>query len=230
MQTQQSWHIASYPRSGNHLVRAIIEAYTHRPTEGCLGAIMDPPIFKKPANKSKLIQIRSDQVIGYKAHYLREIHERDRTNADGPMGMILITRDPVAAISSQATRILSNKWRPLGPTSRRKRIIIQEQINLYLSLIFRYVAQKDGPKAHVKYEDLIAEETAEATAKKLLDKLGVELEGPSLFEVFKLAKESQSSLGDSAQKLRQEIEQIVSARISYVEILNHIREENASQT
>lgn len=221
---QRSWHIASYPRSGNHLVRAIIEAYTEQPTEGCLGAKRDIPIFQRPANRKRLIQIHSDHTIGYKAHTLEEIHERDRTIANGPMGVILITRDPVAAISSQATRILSDRRRYPWLTNRRKRIVIQEQVNLYLALVFRYASQRKEARIHLKFEDLVSKETVDRTVTEFLNKLEVCLQGPPLAEVVELAKESQNSLGDTARELKGEIEEEVRKRLSYAEVIQYIQE------
>lgn len=224
LQSRGSWHIASYPRSGNHLVRAIIEAYTNQPTEGCLGAKRDIPICERPVNEPRLIQIYCDQPIGYKAHFVREIHERDKARAQNPMGMVFITRDPAAAISSHSTRMLSNRRKFPWLTKRQKRITIQAQIDLYLSLVFRYAVQKDGPKVHVKFEDLISTRSAEQAAKKLLSKLGARLEGPPLNEVYKIAKESQSSLSTSRQDLKNEIEDIVRGLLSYDDVLNYIQD------
>lgn len=37
LSTTPSWHIASYPRSGNHLARSLVEFGAHRPTLGRRG-------------------------------------------------------------------------------------------------------------------------------------------------------------------------------------------------
>lgn len=223
-QSQEPWHIVSYPRSGNHLVRAILEAYTNQPTEGCIGSKRDIPICHRAANKSKIIQKYSDRPIGYKAHFVREIHERDKIKTDTPMGMVLITRDPVAAISSHTTRMLSNRRKYPWLSTRQKRAAIQTQIDLYLSLVFRYVAQEDGPKVHVRFEDLICKETADQAAEKLLSPFGVCLAGPSLSEVSKIAKESQKSLSAHRHHLKEEIEQVVRRQLSYEEVLNYVQD------
>ncbi len=222
MQSQPSWHVASYPRSGNHLVRAILKAYTNRPTEGCLGARFDPPIHQRKANRANLIRINSDDPIGYKAHFLREIHARDRMEG-GPLGLILVTRDPAAAIASQVTRILTEGRILPWVSSRRKRIIIQDQIDIYLSLVFRYAAQTHAPRIHVRYEDLVSRDTAEPSARDFLARLGATLQGPSLADVSALAKDSQSSLGSKATDLKQEIQTEVRERLTYDEVLSYLR-------
>lgn len=219
-----AWHIASYPRSGNHLVRAILETYTHRPTEGALGAGRDTSIYARKSNVSGLVKVRSDQPIGYKAHFLREIHFRDRLFDEGSIGMILVTRDPVAAISSQATRILGNKRRYPWLTSRRKRLVIQEQIDLYLSLVFRFAANGDAPKVHVKFEDLLNPSISEQTVARLLDAVGAKLEGQPLSEVFELAMESQKSLANYNKRLNLEIKKEVGDKITYSEVLSYLNE------
>ena len=201
-----------------------MEAYTNRPTEGCLGAKRDTPIHQRAANGTKLIRIRSDQPVGYKAHSLREMHERDRNATEGPMGVILVTRDPVTAISSQTTRILSNRRKYPWVTSRRKRIVIQEQIDLYLALVFRYASQNEGSRVHVRFEDLVSKKTADRAVNEFLNKLGVSLNGPSLTEISALAKESQTSLGTKGQDLKREIEEEVQERLTYEEVLSYIQQ------
>ena len=61
---------------------------------------LDIPIYLREPNKiSKVIDIKDTSPIGYKAHFLLELLQNDkRTNLE--TGLILITRDLVAAIMS----------------------------------------------------------------------------------------------------------------------------------
>jgi hypothetical protein len=218
----QAWHIASYPRSGNHLVRAVLEAYTGRPTEGCPGSKHDTPIHTKAPNASGLIQITSDQPVGYKSHTLQEIHQRDRQFHPTPLGFILVTRDPVAAIVSHTVRSLSNKRKYPWLNSRRKNLVVQKNINDYLSLVHRFAATQCAPKIHIKFEDLLNPKTSQITTTSLLHAVGIELQGPALNDVFALAKESQNSLGRHDTALKTELEQRVAEKISYADVLRYI--------
>ncbi len=49
------------------------------------------------------------------------------------------------------------------------------------------------------------------------------MEGPSLTEIFALAKESQTSLGTKGQYLKKEIEEEVKERLTYEEVLSYIQ-------
>lgn len=214
-----AWHLASYPRSGNHLVRAILEAYTNRPTEGCLGSTNDTPIYQRSPNKSGVIQIKDTKPIAYKAHWLREIHARERVFGCGAMGMILITRDPAQAISSHIAR--SKKLRLL-PQKRRIRRAIGKAVDEYLGLVHRYAAHQCSAKFHVQFEDLINVKTAHETATSILKRIGVEMEGPSLQSVAALAKESQQSIGGRELAFKSELQSEVGRMLSYEEVLAYI--------
>jgi len=182
----------------------------------------DTEIFKREPNRSSVIEIESDNPIGYKAHFLREIHFRDRICESGSIGMIFLTRDPVSAIASQTTRILGNRRKFPLLTQRRKRLVIQDNIDLYLSLVFRFAAFDDAPKIHIKFEDLLNAESSEKTVKRLLSVVGAKLEGPKLNDVFALAKDSQKSLSNYKENLRVEIEKEVEKKIVYSEVLQYI--------
>ena len=84
----------SYPRSGNHLVRTLIEVMSGRPTLGCPGNPNDVPIhLKVEARGTGSIAMRSLHPIAHKSHFLRHavIHE---ANSPGTWGLIFLTRDP----------------------------------------------------------------------------------------------------------------------------------------
>ncbi len=199
-----------------------MEAYSNRPTEGCLGVKSDSPIFQRSSKAEKLIRINSNRPVGYKAHFLREVHARDMAARQDQLGIILLTRDPVAAISSHAVRILSSRRKFPWVTNRGKRIVIEAQIDNYLSLVFRYVSQREGPKIHVKFEDLLSKDSADTVVGEFLGKLGVCTNGPPLTEVYKLAKESQNSLHNYNYDLKKELEAEIEKRLTYQDVLKYI--------
>ncbi len=222
MKPISAWHIISYPRSGNHLVRGIVEAYSKRPTEGCLGIKSDPPIYQNKANKDGIISIKSNVTIGYKAHLLREIHARDLLYGQSNLGMILITRNPADVIASQCVRILSNKIKYPILTENRKRFVVQNEIDSYLALLFRFASHKNKMKIHLKYESLISPETSKQTVVELLSALNVELTGPPLEKVLQLTKSSQVSIGGKFPALLDEIRSEVRSQLSYSDVIRYV--------
>lgn len=223
MEPISAWHIISYPRSGNHLVRGIVEAYSQRPTEGCFGIKSDTPIYQNKANKDGIISIKSDIPIGYKAHLLREIHSRDLLYGRYNLGMVLITRNPADAIASHCVRILSNKLKYPILTERRKRTVVQNEIDSYLALLFRFASHKNELKVHLKYESLISPETSKQTVVELLSAFNVELTGPPLEKVLQITKSSQVSIGGRSPELIGEIRSEVQSQLSYSDVLSYIK-------
>lgn len=162
------WHIVSYPRSGNHLVRSILEANSQRPTEGCLGVASDPPIYTRtPNRRDGLIQIRDSRPIGFKAHYLREVFARSRCPG-GPNGLIFIHRNPVDAIGSQLLRSGLMGRDVLSLRSRKRRKFLEAAIENYLSLIYLYRSWDMGPRLLIHFEHLVQTGTREGEIDRLL--------------------------------------------------------------
>lgn len=85
-------NILSYPRSGNHLVRALVENITQSPTLGVFGGrCTDTPILSHNVNVSP---------VAYKQHFVEEIDKDRLITKSSPKYLILITRNPFDAISS----------------------------------------------------------------------------------------------------------------------------------
>lgn len=93
--------IASFPRSGNHLVRFLIEYLTGRPTLGCRGNPEDTPLHTRELADSSVLQHVEGEPIGEKLHFLHELETIKRTNTPVE-GALLIERQPVEALLSHA--------------------------------------------------------------------------------------------------------------------------------
>ena len=136
--------------------------------------------------------------------------------------MILITRNPADAIASQCVRILSQKRERLFLTKRKKRILVQNEIDSYLALLFRFASHKKEMKVHLKYESLISPETSKQTIVELLSVLNVELTGPPIEKVLQITKSSQVSVGSRFPLLKDEIRSEVQSQLSYSDVLSYI--------
>lgn|GEM_PF-2948519 len=217
-----SWHIMSYPRSGNHLARAILEGYSHRPTIGCPGVTKrDGPIYlRKPNLRDGAIMVDDQRPIGFKSHFVREFHTHDRA-LGGQAGLLLITRDPLKAISSHVYRDVSCGTFTRDRTIRKR---VSASIDSYLSLIHIYRSMADRPRLHVCFEALTNPETRVATAQKLLTGMGVDAK-VSLTELDAIcdaAKASQTSIGKVRGRLMDRIRATVREGIAYDEVLTLI--------
>ena len=84
--------ILSYPRSGNHLVRFIIELLTETPTLGCKGNSRDVPIFQNKFPEEIPFNILSLKNYNEKNLY-RKFHNPPNSN-EIPSELLLIVRNP----------------------------------------------------------------------------------------------------------------------------------------
>ena len=154
--------IASYPRSGNHLVRFLVEFITGRATLGCVGNPRDRPIcsvFTGP----QLEHVDLGEPIGIKAHFPREIRTLLR-GPERPAKLVLILRDPVEAILSHAPRKADETraaylWR-LGRQARHYRGLV------------RAFRRWPGQKLCLRYEALVGEAKGPGEVARLVDFLG----------------------------------------------------------
>lgn len=195
------WHIVSYPRSGNHAARAIIEAITGRPTLGCRGSTVDTPIYMRGPNKRDgLICITDSTPIGYKAHWNFEIIANER-ETDAKMGFLLMLRDPIDAIASQSYRVLANKY---YLPQRRIEKFVNRQVRDYIALLTYFTGFR-GLKACIRFESLLGSDPGRRleSANKIATLVGKDSDNISMDKIdliLKLAKESQESLGAYKQR------------------------------
>jgi hypothetical protein len=94
--------IASYPRSGNHLLRFFIEYLTERPTLGCRGNVKDTPIHLNKFAEPDILAHVQGAPIGQKVHDNYAV--RAIVTEGNVEGGILILRDPIEAVLSHAGR------------------------------------------------------------------------------------------------------------------------------
>ncbi|HUG61719.1 MAG TPA: hypothetical protein VMP03_07730 [Methylomirabilota bacterium] len=89
--------IASFPRSGNHLVRFMVEYLTGRPTLGCATNPVDVPICRNtfPDDPDVLAHVGGEP-IARKVHFVREIAPMDPPASR----LLLVRRDPTEALLS----------------------------------------------------------------------------------------------------------------------------------
>ncbi|PJE37204.1 hypothetical protein CVM52_07955 [Pseudooceanicola lipolyticus] len=211
------WHVASYPRSGNHLVRALLEYATQRPTMGCPGASRDTPIHSRnPNQQARLIVISEAEPIAYKSHFTNQIQQHEHDHRIDRF--LLITRDPVEAIASHLARDFGKR---LIVTERHIRIAVERELNAYLSLLYAYRAYPDERRYHIRFEDLTgADDRSLEAANSLLRAARVplmQLDEAEWQRVRAIAKNSQSSLSPSKQVVRDRIRAAVAERISLAE-------------
>jgi len=105
--------VQSFPRSGNHLVRAFIEIATGKPTRGCPKTPSDAPIILNYLNCDlhyrTMERTSKKHFIGYKSHFQLEYnHNKRDINRQGFKCLtICIFRDPKDAIKSHMCRAVN---------------------------------------------------------------------------------------------------------------------------
>lgn len=145
--------LMSYPRSGNHLTRFIVEYITGRPTLGCAANPRDVPIHQnKFANAPYVLAHVKGQPIGHKCH--SEFEVRQRIKQSGCNRMLLMKRNPVEAI-------LAHNRVP-KPASLKADYVktLSKDIGWYYGLE-RVFQRAEMPKHHVIYERLISSKPAD---------------------------------------------------------------------
>lgn len=137
------FYIVSYPRSGNHLLRYIIESLTFLPTLGAQNGkseystifSIDKPIYKKTD-----INIKSRKPIGLKRHHFENFEETGYE-----LDLILILRNPVEAIFSHNILVLLKDF--------NKKVIMNE-FEKYCELLKVY-DNSTKEKILIYYSDLL---------------------------------------------------------------------------
>lgn len=147
--------LASFPRSGNHWVRYIIEFFSKRPTVGCGGKKWstedDGPLFEK---LGKVGYYKELKPIVKKRHYIQK--------EDIDKNLILIIRDPLECIVRQGLK---------GNFPKFTNIMIPKLSTEYCDLIRQFDTWKKK-KCLIYYEDLLL--NINSIIKKVLEFLDIQ--------------------------------------------------------
>ncbi|GEM_PF-2507570 len=154
--------LISYPRSGNHWVRFIVEWFSGRPTLGVKGNLRDAPIHKNQfsSTKNPLSHVAAFKMpILRKGHYCEYFDSQVKRRGQA-VRLILILRDPFECIT------------------RHKGKVLKQDLNHYMLLVQKF-HDYGGKKHLVYYEDLLA--TPQDEIERLLKFLGISLRRVGLF-------------------------------------------------
>jgi len=140
MNDVRSW-VISYPRSGNHLIRYLIEFMTNQVTLGRQGnESVDTPIADRPG--VKLLYDISRNPIARKAHFVSEVNIKDADR------IILGLRNPIDAMISHHAQIGNHPKE------------IEKEAKMFVKNLSMYEGF-EGKKAIIKYEDLVSDSAYE---------------------------------------------------------------------
>ena len=229
------WHIVSYPRSGNHAVRALLELFAQRPTLGCPGSDVDIPIYQREANqRQRLIAISNSQPIGRKSHSLADMHLHLKDTSALSAGVILITRDPAEAIMShlypeyaawhhRQKKLSKNSFSRLfrkNQVSKNWKEAVRWEVSLYLESIYMFLCASAQTRLHLHFEDLIQDRLS--FARNLSEQIG--LPGPhseaTVLSVLQLSQESLVRSGNHLRnpKMVEELQAMIIGFLTYDEV------------
>ena len=203
--------VASYPRSGNHLVRGLVEFGFRRPTLG-LQAHNDGPISDGAPNRARrVIAIENRDPIGLKVHFLHQLLARKRDFPDA-VGMILVTRDPREAITSQ---LLRHFRRSPWISGRGLRIEIERSISDYLGLLYAYRAWTASCRWHLEFDRLVGEDGSLEYGNQFLERVGAphRLDAAQWQGLRQVTRESQISLGQIGRHRKPRVRAAVEERL-----------------
>ena len=157
--------IASYPRSGSHLYRFLLEYVTGYYTMGCPENLRDGPIFKNnfPLSPGCLDHVSRYKCLGMKVHTLSEY--RSIAAVRSIQGVHLIVRSPVKALASHVSSLYKEIDGSLVPRPDKKvpsnkiefNGLIAEYFERWSSLLQAYyqIFASMENSALIKYENLI---------------------------------------------------------------------------
>lgn len=217
--SNRPWHLVSFPRSGNHLLRGLLEYASGRKTLGCPGAKNNGPIFSKEPNQLRKIIVVDDRrpPVALKSHFSTEIWRHQKKHS--AQGCILIIRNPVDAITSHLMRgIKSERDLALSDYGRE----IEHLQRAYLHLLYVYRSYPEHKRILVRFEELIssperAASITSAIGQKMCEEFAA-LDLGTTSSVFEVTKESQRSLKNSDRVVEKIVKAAVRARISHNEI------------
>lgn len=131
---------------------------------------------------------------------------------------MLITRDPVEAITSHLVRKFQGK---LFITNRSLRRAVESEVDIYVALLFAFYAKPKSRRLYVRYEELTDKSSGLAEAQRII--FAVLGDRPAIAHhqwqhICEVALTSQSSLGEHSYALRERIANKVALYITYEEV------------
>ena len=141
--------LLSYPRSGNHLMRYILEYITGLPTSGCYGNPKDKPIYtnKFPNKETPLSHVNHHHHFCFtKFHKIPSHYNNAYLKADP--ALILIVRDYKECIISHIRKNVKS-----GLTVENA---FHKELMMYFKLL-HYYDTFEGKKMIIYYEDLLTD-------------------------------------------------------------------------
>lgn len=214
--------IASFPRSGNHLVRGILEWAFRRPTRGAPGSRRDPAIGDRTPNAEwRAIGFESLDPVGVKLHYL---HQSMMIGRECPSAgnLLLITRDPADAISSQLLRDFAYlPWL----SGRRLRRSVERAVSDYLALVWLYRGWPAGRRELLEFSRLVDPEGSLDYVNRFLERQGapLRLDAASWADLKRVTRESQRSLGRRGFRRKPRIRDAVESLLTNADVEDLIR-------
>lgn len=142
--------LLSYPRSGNHLVRFLIEYFTKFPTKGCKENKLDVPIYQNIFPDNFKINIKNTELFIYNKYH--KLNFSRKVN-----NLIIIVRPPEEVLirnilSKKTDKIDINIFKNISLDNFTKNI--NKTINIYNNII-KFYLNFNGNKLCLLYNDLI---------------------------------------------------------------------------
>lgn len=150
--------LASYPRSGNHLVRFVVEYATGRSTRGGRDTEIDHPIRTNsfPDAADILAHVDPFIFVAQKAHKWKEALAYEHTDGKRFDGFLIVVRNPYEAVAGNVGRRLTEP-KPQPPDVEA---YIRHQARTWRDLVSMPV-RNGRPTTFVWYEDLVSDRCAD---------------------------------------------------------------------
>jgi len=141
-------YILSYPRSGNHLTRFLIEYITAGYTQGCMANVNDIPLALNEYSESDVLShVDLSKLVALKAHSISEVVRYTNEYLYYPSGGIIIIRSPIYALASH----MRDDLKASGSVFTKK---AKAQLNQWKSLLL--LSYKNMDFQVVWYEHLVS--------------------------------------------------------------------------
>ncbi|MDU8942807.1 hypothetical protein [Ovoidimarina sediminis] len=227
--------LMSYPRSGSHMVRAVLEAASGRPTLGCPGNPADTPIRDRfPPSAETPFAREAEAPIAQKIHWVSEELALRRGGVEVER-ICLVIRDPAKCVVSQMVRSL-DEARGVSRLRQRRRMarpgrlesMLFGELAHWMALVDRCAAS-DLPKLVLGFEDLVSPDGLAMVNEDLLPFFGLEhrfSDRAALDAVLAFGRESQvarkKTLPPDVYARNARASEIVREAVDYAEVRSRL--------